>query len=256
MAFLTCEIYSQNLRMDTTLSAIMPQDHLQNDRLPAVLYLLHGSPHNALSWQRYTSLERYAKQYNLAIFMPEANHSFYVDMKYGQYYHSYITEELPRLCESMFCISTDRKHRYIAGMSMGGYGALKAALSHPNFYYGCFAMSAVTDIHLKIRQTPDTQQKAREFCAIFGPDKIPSKKDDLFYLSSLLKNEKASDELPFIHLYCGSQDSLNPHTQALYEHLTALSWNVKKEEWNGVHDWAFWDQSIQRILSEVGKTLP
>lgn len=255
MAFLTCEIYSQNLRMNTTLSAILPQDNFRKADPPAVLYLLHGSPHNALSWQRFTSLERYAEQYNLALFMPEANHSFYVDMKYGQGYHSYITEELPALCESMFRISADRNRRYVAGMSMGGYGALKAALSRPDFYRGCFAMSAVTDIRLKIRQTPDTQPKALEFCAIFGPDKTPEEKDDLFYLSSRCRAEKKPDELPFINLSCGLQDGLYPHTRALYEHLSSLSWKVKKEEWDGIHDWSFWDQSIHMVLSEIGKDL-
>ncbi len=251
MAFLTCEIKSQNLRMNTTLSAILPHDNFQNTTLPSVLYLLHGSPHNALSWQRYTSLERYAEQYNLAIFMPEANHSFYVDMKYGQKYHSYVTEELPSLCESMFRISADRNHRYIAGMSMGGYGALKAALRRPDFYRSCFALSAVTDIRLRVRQTPPTAPKAQEFCAIFGPGNEPADQEDLFYLSSCCRETAKPDELPSIALYCGLQDTLYPQTESFYEHLTSLSWNVKKEVWDGIHDWNFWDQSIQKVLFDI-----
>ena len=95
--------------------------------------------------------------------MPEVNRSFYTDMAYGPEYFTYITEELPGLCESMFHISTSSEDRYIAGMSMGGYGCLKAALSHPECYTGCAAISAVTNIHTKIESTPDSAPKKTRF---------------------------------------------------------------------------------------------
>lgn len=245
MALLTCELYSQSLRMPTTVTVILPQDITLNPDPPPVLYLLHGCSHNHSVWHRYTSLERYCQPLHAAVIMPEANRSFYTDMNYGGAYLTYITEELPCLCESMFHIHTDSSHRYIAGMSMGGYGSLKAALTYPSFYKGCAAISAVTDIRKHVEETPEYQPKKREFCGIFGPELKVSSKDDLYQLA-VRALEKG--RIPDLYFCCGTEDHLYKEGKDFQAFLAGQKIPFTCEDWPGIHDWVFWDKAIENIL--------
>lgn len=250
MALLNCELYSQSMRMPTTVTVLLPQDITRSKEPAPVLYLLHGRSHNHSVWQRYTSVERYAETYGIAVIMPEVNRSFYTNMCCGGDYFSYITEELPALCESMFHIRTDAASRYIAGMSMGGYGCLKAALTFPDRYAGCAAMSAVTDIRMHVRDTEENTPKKQEFRGIFGQDLKVSDNDDLFHLAALAK--KASS-VPNLYFSCGIEDHLYKEGADFRRHLSSLEIPYTFEEWHGVHDWVFWDEAIKKVLEHFFK---
>ena len=238
--------------MVTSVNVILPQDiHRTNDKPVKALYLLHGRSHNYSVWTRYTSLEQYAQLYDIAIIMPEVNRSFYSNMRYGLDYQTYITEELPNLCEAMFYISKAGKDRYIAGMSMGGYGALKTALSHPGRYAGCGALSAVTELPRHIAETPENTPKKQEFRGIFGENLQTSPTDDIYHLISqatLPYSGDAAPLLPRLYIACGKQDHLYPESVRLNHHLSKTNYPAHFEEWNGMHDWAFWDLAIKRVL--------
>lgn len=246
MAYLNCEIYSKALRMPTSVSVILPQDVCASDRPIASLYLLHGRSHNHSVWHRYTSVERYAEQYNLAVIMPEVNRSFYTDMAYGVDYFTYITEELPMLCESMFKIDTTASHRYVAGMSMGGYGALKAALSHPTQYAGCAAISAVTDIQMHLIDTPEDNPKKNEFRGIFGQKLKADETNDLHCLAQKITTHSI---VPRFYFSCGLEDHLYPEGKLFQNYLMQSGISVYAEEWHGCHDWQFWDCAIEKVIS-------
>lgn len=134
MAFFKGSIRSQSLGMDTGLTVVLPFDRaaVPETECPTV-YLLHGHGENADVWTRMTSAERYANAYGVALVMPEVQRSFYTDMAMGLSYFSYVTKELPDTCQRLFHLSSRREDRFVAGLSMGGYGALKlgAALSRP-----------------------------------------------------------------------------------------------------------------------------
>lgn len=224
------------------------QDIHRDAKTPPVLYLLHGCPHNHSVWQRYTALERYAEELNLAIIMPEANRSFYTDMKYGVDYFSYISRELPDLCERMFGISSDPAHRYISGLSMGGYGCLKISLSNPSAYRACFALSALSDIRLHIHRTKETDPKIRDYRAVFGPELTPPDGQDVYYLA---KQALLSPSRPALYFYCGLQDGMYPEVQDLDDYLQKLHYPVTSKYWDGIHDWKFWDEAIQLVLHNI-----
>jgi putative tributyrin esterase len=245
MAFLHCELKAESIRMVTSVCAILPQDFCQTDRPVKTLYLLHGRSHNYSVWTRYTSLEQYAEDYNTAIIMPEVNRSFYSNMKYGLDYQTYISEELPDLFESMFHISTNSKDRYIAGMSMGGYGALKTALLHPDRYAGCGAISAVTDILKHVSETPENHPKKQEFQGIFGEHCDLAPEDDIFFLAS---RDADAPSRPDIFIACGKEDHLYLESVRLHQHLQSLPYKVTFEGWSGVHDWKLWDEAVKRML--------
>ena len=128
MAFLNCEVFSKTLNMATALRVILPDE----GELGAAntVYLLHGLSDNSSGWTRYTAVEQYARERGLAVVMPEVQRSFYADMAAGLDYFGYVAVELPAMCERMFGLPHERTKRYVMGLSMGGYGALKLSLIH------------------------------------------------------------------------------------------------------------------------------
>lgn len=140
MALLEGSLRSEALRMDTAVTVSLPQKMEEAER--PVLYLLHGLGDDHTAWVRRSNIDRYANREGIAVIMPEVQRGFYTDMVYGPAYFTYITEELPRLCASLFRVTEDPARTYIAGLSMGGYGALKAALRRPERYAAAAAFSA------------------------------------------------------------------------------------------------------------------
>lgn len=135
--------------MVTSFIALLPEQ-LELNRVP-VIYLFHGLTDNCTGWTRYTSVERYARDHSAAVIMPEVQRSYYTDMAYGMKYFTYVHDELPRLCRHMFGLSDKRELNYVMGLSMGGCGALKCALTTPERYAGCAAFSAVADFRPRPR---------------------------------------------------------------------------------------------------------
>ena len=98
-----------------------------------VLYLLHGLKGAAHTWTSYTSIERYLyeSEKKMVVVMPEMHNNFYTDQAIGWPYLKYVAEELPRIIETYLRVSPKRENTYVAGLSMGGYGAMKIALTYP-----------------------------------------------------------------------------------------------------------------------------
>ena len=142
MALLTCHVESEVLETSTTFSAIVPQDEAS----PPVLYLLHGITDDHTAWSRYTSIERYADEAGLAVVMPSAFNSFYTDEVHGHGYWTFVSEELPRLVRCLFRVSDRPEHTFAAGLAMGGYGAVKLALTYPDRYAAAASLSGPLDI--------------------------------------------------------------------------------------------------------------
>lgn len=246
MAYVHCEVTSRALRAVTSVNLILPQDtDLSYDSsdcsgLP-VLYLLHGRSHNYSVWQRYSPIERLAEAYRVAVVMPEAGRSFYTDMEFGQDCLTYVTKELPTICQSLFHISPDPKKRFISGMSMGGYGCLKAAFSCPGSYEACAAFSAVADIQAHVNREPEGSPKKNEYRAIFGLDLKIKPEDDLFLLSSLAAPLALK---PRVFMACGTEDPLYEQDLLLHSHLERTGYDHEYRQWPGLHDWTFWNEAI------------
>ena len=170
--------------MDTGLTVVLPFDRaaVPETECPAV-YLLHGHGENADVWTRMTSAERYANAYGVALVMPEVQRSFYTDMAMGLSYFSYVTKELPDACQRLFHLSSRREDRFVAGLSMGGYGALKLGLRCPDLFAGCAGFSGCLDMEaLRATLTQVDSGLLGEAKAIFGEDLVIKPEDNLFYL--------------------------------------------------------------------------
>lgn len=226
--------------MATSFVAILPEEGSLSDC--PVIYLLHGLSDNCTGWSRYTAVERYAREKGAAIIMPEVQRSFYTDMAMGLPYFSYISQELPERCSRMFGLSKEKENCFIMGLSMGGYGALKCALTAPENYAGCASFSAVTDIAGRVNDSEGMRR--REFQAIFGPElEVPQN----VRLDWLLEQQIGRD-LPRFFMTCGEQDSLYPQNCRFAESLTEAGRDLSFHSWPGDHNWAFWDRSVQMAL--------
>ena len=111
-----------------------------------VLYLLHGMNEDESTWLRRTTIEQYARRLRLALVMPYGENSFYLDMACGPAWLENLTEELPRFLRQNFALSPRREDTAIAGASMGGYGALHAALLRPDYLTNALLREAVESI--------------------------------------------------------------------------------------------------------------
>jgi putative tributyrin esterase len=255
--FLRCDIHSNELGMATQVNVIMPQKMTNAIGIDSakeeikdipVLYLLHGCSDDHTIWSRRTSIERYAAEYNLAIVMPFAARSFYTDMVYGQKWWSYISEELPQLIENYFPVSRRREDRFVAGLSMGGYGAFKLALRKPEKFAAAASLSGALDM---AKWSSDSLQDkpgfAHEMQCIYGDlDKISGSDNDLFALSEKLVN--STQPKPALFEICGTEDFLYQDNLRFKAHLEAIGYDFKYFEEPGVHGWEFWDHNIQKVL--------
>lgn len=234
MAYLQCTFYSKALEMDTLVHAVLPNEgDLSRTK---VVYLLHGLSDNASAWSRYTAVERYAKAVNAAVIMPEVQRSFYCDTVSGMAYFRYISQELPQLCRHFFNLSTDPGLSYIMGLSMGGFGALKCALSYPDRYAGCGSFSGALRMDSEILRNV---LKQAELEALVGKSCKAGPENDLLGLAS------RAEKLPPIYLSCGEQDRLYPMTVEFAGHLEKLGAAYRFDHRPGTHSWEFWDRSLR-----------
>src|SRR5215216_1738386 len=151
------KFYSETLTLQSTMDVLLPQRSLVDAQKKLqkkfrALYLLHGHSDDHTAWQRWTSIERYVEGLNMAVVMPAVHLSFYNDMAYGGKYWQFFSEEVPALVRDMFSLSAEREDNFVAGLSMGGYGAFKLALTHPERFAAAASLSGAVDIREVVRE--------------------------------------------------------------------------------------------------------
>src|SRR3954464_521265 len=154
MAHLRCDFFSEELSLSTSMTVLLPQRTPTPIGItgrtvggaPPVLYLLHGLSDDDSIWLRRTSIERYVAPLGLAVVMPQVHRSFYTDEAAGGRYWTFLSEELPDLVATFFRLSARREDTFVAGLSMGGYGALKWGLRHPDRFAAAASLSGAVDL--------------------------------------------------------------------------------------------------------------
>lgn len=213
-----------------------------------VLYLLHGYTDDHTAWQRWTSIERYAEGLNLAVIMPAVQNSFYTDMVHGGKFFTFLTEELPAIVHDLFPLSIERSGTFVAGLSMGGYGAFKLALSRPDLYAAAASLSGALDIRELVKEHDDPENAVwlERLRNIFGDlEKVPGSPHDLFELA---QNVSRSANKPRLFQYCGTEDVLYADNLRFRDFIRPLGFDYTYEETPGDHRWVYWDALIQKVL--------
>jgi putative tributyrin esterase len=204
-----------------------------------VFYLLHGLSDDHTIWSRRTSIERYVAELPLLVVMPDGYRGFYSDAVNGPAYESYMLKDVIGFVDRVFPTLPRRSGRVIGGLSMGGYGALKLALKHPDLF--CSAVSHSGALNAARRKWPEDK---RDLTLIFGSNGKGGK-DDLFTIAEQLDRET----LPAIRFDCGTEDGLLADNRRFHRHLDRLGIPHEYEEFPGAHTWAYWDVHIQEALA-------
>ena len=256
MAFMRIDHLPTTAKVTLPLNIILPDPGPMGE-IPVsrrkVLYLLHGLSDDAGAWHRYTSIETLAAAYGLVVVMPSVGRSFYLDQPNGQKYFSYLTEELPQYLEDLFGLAPRREDTYIAGNSMGGYGAFKAALMYPERYAAAASLSGALSLAI-LTATPDDPRQA-EFALLFGDlHKLAgSEHDPAVWLKRAAANP---DTVPRLFITVGRQDDLYPLSVQFHAECRKLGIQAEYHEDDGAHDWFFWDTEIRRLLAAILGPLP
>ena len=252
MAAIDCKFFSETLGMSSSMRVLLPEpsfaDHLAGhariEREYPVLFLLHGLSDDESAWTRYTSLERYVSKLAVAVVMPNVHRSFYSNMKHGARYWDFISEELPYKARALFPLASARAKSYVAGLSMGGYGALKLALRKPESFCAAASFSGSCDLRA-------LQERPRELALVFGDlASVASAQGDLIELAQTLARSERTK--PRIYQCCGLEDPLLDGNRRFRDALAPLGFDLAYEEGPGAHDWAYWDRALVRALGWFG----
>lgn len=228
-----------------------PLENIYGDVSPyPVLYLLHGALDDRTMWIRHTGIERYAEQANMAVVMPSGGNWFYTDAQFGPKYFTFVTEELPMFVEKTFPVSRHREDRFIAGPSMGGYGAAKCALRCPEKYAAFGDFSGAVDPQKLYPEMVSMGFDIFRYDLIFGNTLAqPGEGEDVYRLAASLTDRP---EKPDAYIYCGLEDTANYEMNwRLAQTLDAFGFRTSFRDGPGIHNWLYWDQCIQHFLCAV-----
>ncbi len=251
--YMHCNFHSCVLRMNVDVLVLLPE----NDRMKQfaektkkpvkyqTLYLLHGFTGDYMTYIRTSNIERYADEHQIMVVMPSVYNSAYTDMKYGLDYFTYLSEELMDFIERTLPSSPRREDRFVAGMSMGGYGAYKFGLSCPDKF--CAIGGVAGSYHAEYRYQGKVNTVSTLCEALYGdPPAITPEIHDIFTMMKNLKEKGV--ELPRMYTCCGTEDRRYQDSVDLIKFAEEIGVPLVFEDGPGRHDSIFFDEYIQKIL--------
>lgn len=235
-----CDFFSERLELGTSMTVLLPADA---DTPPPVLYLLHGLTDDHTAWTRYTSIERYAQERGLAVVMPQVHRSFYANETYGMRFWDFLSAELPELVGRLFRVSRAREDTFVAGLSMGGYGALKWALREPDRFAAAASLSGALD--LATIQESDVRPHIRALVAqVFAGRDVRGGDEDLLHLIATAD----PSSVPRLMIRCGTEDALLPQNERFAAACAEAGVELDSASGPGDHEWSYWDDQIRTVL--------
>lgn len=258
MALIQADFFSKSLMRTTTINAIVPADKmgfdgelLQGNKPFKTLYLLHGIIGNYTDWVTGTRIQRWAQDKNLAVIMPSADNRFYVDNEAaGELFGNFIGNELVNTTRKLFHLSDKKEDTFIAGLSMGGYGAVINGLKYHNTfgYIGALSSAFILDSMVNSDNNASSIIGKRSYYeSVFGDlSKVKGSDRDYKALINKLIEEKA--EIPKIYMACGTDDFLIHQNRDYDQYLTQKGVDHTYVEGPGAHEWDFWDKYIKELL--------
>lgn len=227
---------------------LLPDGYKTGRQRFPVLYLLHGLSGSHRDWADKSGLARYAKGQPLIIVMPDADDSWYANSASQPHasYEDYIARDLVAEIDGRFRTRRERNARAVAGLSMGGAGALRFAIKYPQVFGFAGSFSGALDVarnpeHYR-QGTPNREQTD----AVFGPAGSATRREaDVFALASAA--EPAA--LPFLYFDCGTDDSFLPENREFATLLQKRKIAYEYREVPGRHDWKFWDKQVREFFA-------
>jgi S-formylglutathione hydrolase FrmB len=229
---------------------LLPAGYFKSNRRYAVLYLLHGVFGRHDDWITRTNLAEYAAQYQLIIVTPEGHDTWYVDSATvpQDKYESYIMRELIPDVDARFRTIKDRRGRGIAGLSMGGYGALKFGLKHPDNFAFAGSLSGALDPAKRTEEHPGFAWDILRpsLIAAFGAANSPTRETN--DLHEIARSASDISALPYLYFDCGLEDGFLATNREFAEILVAKKIPHQYRQLPGGHNWEYWDRQVREVL--------
>jgi len=235
--------------MKVGFNLIFPRGYSTSGRRYPVLYLLHGYTDHYPAWVSYTNLTQYSKGYEEIIVMPEGDNGWYTnnwaDPKLE--WEDFLVLDLIPFVDGHYRTVASRQGRAIAGLSMGGYGAIKLALKYPAMFAAAASLSgAVASARPDWTKSLTDPEVKKVIEADFGPPENPARaENDPFELIRKLR----PDEVPQLYLSIGSSDFLLQENREFVQLLARQGVPYEYREVPGKHEWPVWDRQIQVVLA-------
>ncbi|HEY4764516.1 MAG TPA: alpha/beta hydrolase family protein [Candidatus Sulfotelmatobacter sp.] len=218
-----------------------------------VVYLLHGSGGGFRDWTNYSDVAGFAES-GYVLVMPEGGASYYtnaVDPTEDRY-EDYIVQDLISEVENKFPVAPGRRNRAIVGVSMGGFGAVKLALRHPELFIFAGGISSAIDVPRRTFSLKRLQQ-SRHYSAIFGPSGSPTRRNNDPFVLARTANVEAA---PYFFLTCGEQEGLLPANREFAALLAQLRFRFEFHTVRGGHDWNQWNAWLPQVFQSLGEQMP
>ncbi len=257
MAVLQVNFLSQTLKRTIPIQVVLPSDkaisygELAEPKPYKTLYLLHGLLGSCNDWLMNTDIQRLAEERELAVVMPSGENSFYVDQLIpNNNFGEYIGRELVDMTRRMFPLSHRREDTFIAGLSMGGFGAIRNGLKYYETFGFIGVFSGAVHIFELPPEDPDREMLFHED-AVFGDIAEASKTDKnprVAFRQMAQALQWDSGTFPKIYMSCGEQDQLLSVNESLRDFLKQNGASVTWRQGPGGHDWVFWREHIRQFL--------
>lgn len=245
---------SETLKRHASFQVILPVEKFKPPY--PTIYLLHGLTENSNAWLHHTRIRLWAEELGLAVVMPSGENSFYLDIPVPNGclgdFGAYIGEELVQVTRKALPLSHKREETYIAGLSMGGYGACRNGLKYCDTFGKVAVLSGAVHFFENSREWVMTKGNTiGELENIGDLDKAETTDRNPRYLMERIKALNILDgknHFPHFYIACGTEDPLLGANRSLAKALEDTGADVKYEDGPGMHDWYFWDEYIQHVL--------
>jgi len=260
MAQIHINFFSKTLMRQVAFNAVVPVDKFifaPPGTVPAekkpfkTLYLLHGIFGNCTDWLSGTRIQDLANDHNLAVIMPSGDNSFYVDRpETGNLYGEFIGRELVEFTRDLFPLSREREDTFIAGLSMGGFGAVRNGLKYHETFGYVAGLSSGFILENAIHSNDDEPiffRRRSYYEAIFGSmDTVMETDNNPKYILKQLVESGA--DIPNLYLSCGTEDFLLEANRDYNKYLNELGIEHDYVEGPGAHDWEYWSEYIEKLM--------
>jgi len=258
MALLQVNLFSKTLMRQVPVNVILPVDKMLAPGMPEreekpykTLYLLHGIFGDYMDWVAGTRIQRYAEEHDLVVVMPSGDNAFYLDQPTtNNFYGEFIGRELVELTRKMFPLSRKREDTFIAGLSMGGYGAMRNGLKYHDTFGCIISLSGALFVDELPGRTNDDEMffMRRDYIeSCFGDlSQVLESDQNPKYLIRELLNVGA--EVPRMYIACGDQDHLLEANKDFVRFLEDNGVEATFEIGPGDHEWDFWDTYIKKAI--------
>ena len=258
----TLDVRSNAMNKTLKAAVVLPDGYGKSTTAYPVLYLLHGGQGSFRDWLTLTPdktlLHRMADQYNIIIVTPEGGStSYYFDSPLQQesQFETFISKEVIEKIESSYRVIKEKKARIIAGLSMGGHGAMFISARHPELYTAAGSMSGVMNINTKTWKVPEAFAKARaeNFARLLGAPKDTVNPYTDYTIVGMADKLKSNGIKLIFDI--GVDDFLIEPNRDLHRLLVANGTPHDYTERPGKHEWAYWENALPFQMLFFAKVL-